>query len=100
MYWRPSSRTRRNSQIGSECVQRMSKSTNIERLYVHETVENVIPKEAFVAAFDDLDMPAELVGDDEEFTETDAVVTYRPRPEFLDAAWVHCARAGYDEFDT
>jgi len=78
----------------------MSKSTNIERLYVHETVENVIPKEAFVAAFADLDLPAELVGDDEEFTETDAVVTYRPRPEFHDAAWVHCARAGYDEFDT
>jgi D-2-hydroxyacid dehydrogenase (NADP+) len=78
----------------------MSERANIDRLRVHETVENVIPKEAFVEAFDDLDLPAELVGDGERYDETDAVVTYRPRPEFLDAGWVHCARAGYDEFDT
>ncbi|WP_435181028.1 D-2-hydroxyacid dehydrogenase [Halorussus sp. AFM4] len=77
----------------------MSKRDDIERLYVHETVENVVPKEAFVEAFADLDVPAELVGDGERYGPTDVVVTYRPRPEFLDAGWVHCARAGYDEFD-
>ncbi|MFB6160209.1 MAG: D-2-hydroxyacid dehydrogenase [Haloferacaceae archaeon] len=78
----------------------MSDRPAIERLSVHESVENVIPKEAFVAAFDDLPIPAELVGDGESYGPTDAVVSYVPRPEYLDAAWVHCARAGYDEFDT
>ncbi|WP_458189006.1 D-2-hydroxyacid dehydrogenase [Haladaptatus sp. NG-WS-4] len=74
--------------------------SELERLYVHESVENVIPKEAFVDAFAELDIPAELVGDGRRYDETDAVATYRPRPGFLDAAWVHCVRAGYDEFDT
>ena len=78
----------------------MSERAGIERLHVHESVKNVVPKEAFVAAFDDLDVPAELVDDGERYGRTDAVVTYRPRPEFLDAGWVHCARAGYEEFDT
>ncbi|MFC4451247.1 D-2-hydroxyacid dehydrogenase [Halorussus aquaticus] len=78
----------------------MSERADIERLCVHESVENVVPTEAFVEAFDDLDVPAELVGDGEGYAESDAVVSFRPRPEFLDAGWVHCARAGYDEFDT
>ncbi|WP_306061641.1 D-2-hydroxyacid dehydrogenase [Natronococcus wangiae] len=73
---------------------------DLEQLYVHESVESVIPKEAFVDAFDDLPAPAELVGDGREYGPTDAVATYVPRPEFLDAGWVHCTRAGYDEFDT
>ena len=72
----------------------------IERLCVHESVENVIPPKAFVAAFDELDVPAELVGDDETFSSTDAVASFAPREAFLDAAWVHCIRAGYDAFDT
>jgi D-2-hydroxyacid dehydrogenase (NADP+) len=72
----------------------------LERLAVHESVENVIPKEAFVAAFDDLSIPAELVGDDETYAETDAVASFHPRDGFLDAAWTHCIRAGYDAFDT
>lgn len=78
----------------------MATRHELEQLYVHESVESVIPKGAFVEAFEDLAIPAELVGDGGEYGETDAVVTYVPRPEFLDAAWVHCARAGYDEFDT
>lgn len=72
----------------------------IERLYVHESVENVVPQQAFLEAFDDLDVENELIGDGETFGEGDAVATYVPRPEFLDASWVHCIRAGYDEFDT
>ena len=72
----------------------------IERLYVHESVENVVPPEAFVEAFDDLDIPNELVGDGGSYGEGDAIATYVPRPEWLDATWVHCIRAGYDEFDT
>lgn len=72
----------------------------IERLYVHESVENVVPQQAFLEAFDDVDVENELVGDGEEYTTGDAVATYVPRPEFLSASWVHCIRAGYDEFDT
>lgn len=75
-------------------------ASELERLYVHESVESVIPKEKFVEAFDDLAIPAELVGDGETYEKTDAVVSYVPRSAFLDAGWVHCARAGYDEFDT
>lgn len=78
----------------------MAARPELEGLYVHESVENVIPKRAFVEAFEDLAIPAELVGDGKRYGETDAVVTYMPREEFLDTAWVHCARAGYDEFDT
>lgn len=73
---------------------------DLERLCVHESIENVIPKEPFVEAVSELSVPVELVGDGREYDRTDAVATYFPRPEFLDAGWVHCIRAGYDEFDT
>jgi len=72
----------------------------LQRLCIHESVESVIPKSAFVDAFEDLSIPAELVDDDQQYEATDAVASYVPRPEFLDAGWVHCIRAGYDEFDT
>jgi D-2-hydroxyacid dehydrogenase (NADP+) len=73
---------------------------SLERLCIHETVSQKIPVEAFAEAFDDLDVPVEIVGDDETFDETDAVASFRPREAFLDAGWTHCIRAGYDEFDT
>lgn len=78
----------------------MPESQELRRLCVHKSVENVIPKEAFVEAFNDIPLETKLVGDDETYRETDAVASYVPRPEFLDAAWVHCIRAGYDEFNT
>ncbi|ADJ15333.1 2-D-hydroxyacid dehydrogenase [Halalkalicoccus jeotgali B3] len=84
---------------GSDTLTRMA-TNDLEQLYVHESVENVIPKEAFVEAFSDFPIPVELVGDGEEYDERDGVVTYVPGEEFLDAGWVHCARAGYDAFDT
>jgi D-2-hydroxyacid dehydrogenase (NADP+) len=74
--------------------------SEVGRLDVHESVENVVPAEDFLAAFDDLEIPNELVGDGETYGDGDAVATYSPRPEFLDASWVHCIRAGYDAFDT
>jgi D-2-hydroxyacid dehydrogenase (NADP+) len=74
--------------------------SELERLCVHESVENVVPKAAFAEAFAELDVTVELVGDDGSYDETDAVATHSPRPEFLDAAWVHCVRAGYEAFDT
>lgn len=72
----------------------------VDRLYIHESVENVVPPEAFANAFDELDIPVDLVGDGRTYDETDVVATYVPRPEYLDAGWVHCIRAGFDEFDT
>jgi D-2-hydroxyacid dehydrogenase (NADP+) len=78
----------------------MTEIHELGRLCVHESVEAKIPKEAFVEAFDDLSIPTELVGNGEIYDETDAVVSFTPRSEFLDAAWVHVIRAGYDEFDT
>jgi D-2-hydroxyacid dehydrogenase (NADP+) len=78
----------------------MTDRPQLERLCVHESVETKIPSDEFVEAFADLDVPAELVGDDETFDRTDAVASFRPRDAFLDAGWVHCIRAGYDEFDT
>ena len=78
----------------------MPETHGLERLCVHESVEEKIPKEAFVRAFDDLSIPVELVGDGETYDETDAIASFTPRSAFLDAAWVHVIRAGYDEFDT
>jgi len=75
-------------------------SPDLEQLYVHESVKNVVPKAAFVDAVDEISLPVTLVGDGESYSATDAIATYVPRPEFLDAGWVHCIRAGYDEFDT
>jgi D-2-hydroxyacid dehydrogenase (NADP+) len=78
----------------------MSERPQLERLCVHRTVNEKIPIEAFTDAFADLDVSVEIVGDDESFDSTDAVASFRPREAFLDAAWTHCIRAGYDEFDT
>lgn len=79
---------------------RMTEISELRRLCVHESVDTKIPKEAFVDSFDNLSIPAELVNDDETYDETDAVASFTPRSEFLDAAWVHVIRAGYDEFNT
>jgi D-2-hydroxyacid dehydrogenase (NADP+) len=78
----------------------MSERQQLERLCVHESVSTKIPVAGFAEAFADLDVPVEVVGDDETFDRTDAVASFRPRDAFLDAGWVHCIRAGYDEFDT
>lgn len=78
----------------------MPSSGQLEALCIHESVEAVIPPDAFVRAFDDLDIPATLVGDGRTYGDDAGVVTYVPRPEFLNAGWVHCARAGYEAFDT
>lgn len=78
----------------------MTDHPTLERVYVHESVENVIPKEPFVEAVRELPLPVELVGDGRAYDRTDAIATFGPRSAFLDAGWVHCIRAGYDEFDT
>lgn len=70
----------------------------LSRLLVHDSVEKVLPVDRLIEALSDLDVPVERV-DGDDVTGTDGVVTFGPRPGFLDAAWVHCIRAGYDEFD-
>ncbi|MFC4358353.1 D-2-hydroxyacid dehydrogenase [Halobium salinum] len=72
--------------------------TEIERAVVHESVGKALPPGTLVDALSDLPVPVErLTGDD--VAPTDAVVAFGPEPGFLDARWVHCIRAGYDEFD-
>ncbi|EMA55553.1 MULTISPECIES: D-2-hydroxyacid dehydrogenase [Halococcus] len=78
----------------------MTDRPELRRLCVHESIGNAIPREGFVSAFDNFPIPIELVSDDETYDEGDAVASFEPRPEFLDAGWVHVIRAGYDAFDT
>jgi len=78
----------------------VSNTEPLARLCVHESVDEKVPIESFVAALEDLPVPVDIVGDDAALDGTDAVASYRPREVFLDAGWVHCLRAGYDEFDT
>jgi len=72
---------------------------DIARIVVHDSVAKACPLEAIVAALEGFGVPVETVGDDASFGAGDCVVTFSPRDAFLDAAWVHGVRAGYDEFD-
>jgi D-2-hydroxyacid dehydrogenase (NADP+) len=78
----------------------MTQHTDLRWFCIHEAIENKFPKDAFVEAFNELSIPAELVGDDETYDTTDAVAAFTPRAEFLDTAWAHVIRAGYNQFDT
>lgn len=71
----------------------------LDRLVVHDSVGIAFPPELLVEDLADLDIPVETVGDGADLGSGDAVAAFGPRPEFLDADWVHCIRAGYDEFD-
>ena len=71
----------------------------LSRLLVHDSVERAMPADRLIDALSDAPLPVERTGDD-DVSAGDAVVAFGPRPGFLDAAWVHCVRAGYDEFDT
>ena len=72
---------------------------DIARIAVHESVAKACPLEAVVTALQGADLPVETVSDGTSFDAGDCVVTFSPRDAFLDAAWVHGIRAGYDEFD-
>ena len=77
----------------------MSVPPTPSRIAVHESCEKVFPPSALVETLSDLGVPVEAVGDGETYGDGDAVVAFGPHPDFLDAEWVHCIRAGYDEFD-
>ncbi|KTG30505.1 D-2-hydroxyacid dehydrogenase [Haloferax profundi] len=71
---------------------------HIERLAVDPSVGLAMPPQRLLDALADLDVPVELVDEDEQFGPGDAVVSFGHRDSFIDADWVHCIRAGYDEF--
>ncbi|WP_224267879.1 D-2-hydroxyacid dehydrogenase [Haloprofundus salinisoli] len=71
----------------------------LSRIAIHESVEKAFPASLLVDALSNLDVPVEQVEDGIEFGDGDAVVAFGPGTGFLDADWVHCIRAGYDEFD-
>ncbi|AUV83158.1 D-2-hydroxyacid dehydrogenase [Salinigranum rubrum] len=69
----------------------------LERVVVHDSVEIIFDPGVLVEALSDLPLPVESP-DDPDLGAGDAVVAFGPHPSFLDASWVHCIRAGYDEF--
>ncbi|SEL14214.1 D-2-hydroxyacid dehydrogenase [Haloferax larsenii] len=71
---------------------------HIERIALDESVRKAMPPQLLVDALSDLDPVVELVEDGEQFGPGDAVVSFGHRDAFFDADWVHCIRAGYDEF--
>ncbi|KAB1198035.1 MULTISPECIES: D-2-hydroxyacid dehydrogenase [Haloferax] len=71
---------------------------HLERLAVDPSVGLAMPPQRLVDALSDLDVPVELVDEDEQFGPGDAIVSFGHRDSFIDADWVHCVRAGYDEF--
>jgi D-2-hydroxyacid dehydrogenase (NADP+) len=72
---------------------------DVQRILVHDSVSIVFPPSSLVDELADLAPTVEEVGDDGSFEAGDLVVTFGPADGFLDADWVHCIRAGYDEFD-
>ncbi|XVH32590.1 D-2-hydroxyacid dehydrogenase [Haloferacaceae archaeon DSL9] len=71
----------------------------LSRIAVHESVEQVFPGTSLADALSDLPVPVERVADGAPLGDGDAVVAFGPGANFLEADWVHCIRAGYDEFD-
>ena len=72
---------------------------DLSRIAVHESVRPVFPAERLVESLSDLGLRVEVVEAGAPLSDGDAVVAFGPGRGFLDADWVHCIRAGYDEFD-
>jgi D-2-hydroxyacid dehydrogenase (NADP+) len=70
---------------------------DIQRVVVHDSVGLVFDPSVLVEALSDLPIPVEAPSEP-TIREGDAVVAFGPDSSFLDASWVHCIRAGYDEF--
>ncbi|MGM0604281.1 MAG: D-2-hydroxyacid dehydrogenase [Halobacteriota archaeon] len=71
----------------------------IDRIAIHDSCGIVFPPGELHTALSDLDVRVETVADGEAFDRTDGVVAFGPGANFLDAGWIHCIRAGYDDFD-
>jgi D-2-hydroxyacid dehydrogenase (NADP+) len=72
---------------------------DVQRILVHESVGVVFPPSYLVDELSDLGLEVDVARDDTEFGTGDLVLTFGPEPGLLEADWVHCIRAGYDEFD-
>jgi D-2-hydroxyacid dehydrogenase (NADP+) len=71
---------------------------SLTRLVVHESVGKAMPVGSLVETLAGLPIPVETAASDPDLGAGDAVASFGPRPGFRDADWVHCIRAGYDEF--
>lgn len=70
----------------------------IQRLGIHESVNEVFPAAKLVDALDDVDPAVELLTDADTVTGFDAIVTFAYKPEFLELQWIHSIQAGVDRF--
>ncbi|GGL68954.1 D-2-hydroxyacid dehydrogenase [Halocalculus aciditolerans] len=71
---------------------------NIEHLGVHDSISAVFPPERLVDALASVDPNVSIVRDG-EYDDIDAVVTFAHDDAYFgQVEWVHCARAGYDDF--
>ncbi|WP_435098896.1 D-2-hydroxyacid dehydrogenase [Halarchaeum sp. P4] len=69
---------------------------DIDRLGIHESVSAVFPPETLAERLRSLDPAVTIVDDD--VSDVDAVASFGHSDAFLGLEWVHCIRAGYDEF--
>lgn len=71
---------------------------DIQQVAVHDSVSTVFPPERLADALSSVDPDVTIVSDG-EYDDVDAVVTFAHDDAYLGRVqWVHCARAGYDDF--
>jgi len=68
----------------------------VSRLGVHDSVRAVCPPATLAEHLRDVDATVSVVDDD--VSGVDAVVTFSHVDAFVGLDWVHCIRAGYDDF--
>ncbi|MDS0476768.1 D-2-hydroxyacid dehydrogenase [Natrinema sp. 1APR25-10V2] len=69
----------------------------LERLGIHESVDDVFPPAELADFLADLPVEVAVIGDD-GIAACDAVVTLEHRAAFLDLDWIHSIQAGVDRF--
>lgn len=74
--------------------------TRISTLGVHDSVAEVFPASVFADAFADAEPDVRIVGDGDDLSPCDALVTFHYEGRFLDADldWIHSIQAGVDRF--
>ncbi len=67
-------------------------------LAVHESISFSVPPDRLAAQLERRGHETKCIGSGESVTSYDGVVTFDHEETLYDAPWVHCVRAGYDEF--
>lgn len=65
---------------------------------IHDSIAFSLDPERFVAYFDAQGFTSSVLDPDDSLAEYDCIVTFGHEDAFFDAPWVHCIRAGVDEF--